>query len=153
MSAALPGEPVPELVPATGVAPEPSPGAASATASPEARPHLVVVTTRAVTEAEAVAAPADAVLATRFWHPRDRQWSENYFASLEHALRLFIDESGWELLQQQDLDGLHAHEMIFAARRSDFAQQSTEQILHDIGLTPDGVADMLDRADQPDPER
>jgi hypothetical protein len=151
MSVPLPGEPIPGLVSATGVAPEPSPDAIPV--SEETRPHLVVVTTREVTEAEAVAAPTDAVLVTRFWHPRDREWSENYFASLDHALRLFIDESGWALLQQQDLDGLHAHEMIFEARRSDFAQQSTAEILEDIGLTPDGVADMLDRADQPDPER
>jgi len=36
-----------------------------------------------------------------------------------------------------------AREWIFEARRSDFTQASKEEILRDIGLTPDGVTRML----------
>ncbi len=95
------------------------------------RPHLVVVRTRA---AEVPGSATDMI--TRFWHPRDHQWSENRFDSLEHALRLFVDESGWQLLQQQALDGPAAHELIFEARREDFAGPTTEEILRDLGLRP-----------------
>jgi hypothetical protein len=107
------------------------------------RVHWVVVVTRAPREGEQV--PAGAVLLTRFWHPRDHCWSENAFESLDHALRLFVDESGWVLRQQQALDGPHAHELIFEARREDFSRPSTEQILQDVGLTPQEVAKLLDR--------
>ena len=65
------------------------------------RPHLVVVVTREVGRKDK--APANALLMTRFWHPRDHRWSENFFESLEHAVRLFVDESGWVLRQQQAL--------------------------------------------------
>jgi hypothetical protein len=105
------------------------------------RVHWVVVTTRAARQGENV--PAGAVLLTRFWHPRDHCWSENAFESLDHALRLFVDESGWVLRQQQALDGPHAYELIFEARREDFSRPSTEQILQDVGLTPQDVAKLL----------
>jgi hypothetical protein len=105
--------------------------------------HWVVVVTRAAREGEK--APPGAVLLTRFWHPRDHCWSENAFESLDHALRLFVDESGWVLRQQQALDGPHAHELIFEARREDFSRPSTEQILQDVGLTPQDVAKLLKR--------
>jgi hypothetical protein len=88
------------------------------------------------------------VLRSRFWHPRDRRWSENDFESLEHARRLFIDESGWVLRQEQALEAPLAHELIFEAHRIDFTRSSREQILRDIGLTPDGVNQMLDQADR-----
>lgn len=107
------------------------------------RPHLVVVTSRAAAPDDT--APAEAVLVTRFWHPRDRAWSENFFESLEHALRLFVHESGWTLLQQQALAGAHAHELIFEAHRIDFSRPSTEQLLRDIGMAPQRVADILDQ--------
>ncbi len=97
------------------------------------RPHLVVVYTR---PPAAGATPGDVLLITRFWHPRDQCWSENSFASLEHALRLFVDESGWVLLQQQLLDGPAAHELIFEARRGDFSGPTTAEILRDVGLSP-----------------
>jgi hypothetical protein len=113
------------------------------------RPHLVVVRTRAVCADDA--APPQAVLVTRFWHPRDRRWSENAFESLEHARRLFVDESGWTLLQEQVLDGPHAHELVFEARRSDFTRPSTEEMLRDVGLDPGTVADLLNRVDS-DPQ-
>ncbi len=103
----------------------------------------MVVVTRSPREGEEV--PHGAVLLTRFWHPRDHCWSENAFESLDHALRLFVDESGWVLRQQQALDGPHAHELIFEARREDFSRPSTEQILQDVGLTPQEVDKLLNR--------
>jgi hypothetical protein len=105
------------------------------------RVHWVVVITRAPREGEKV--PPGVLLLTRFWHPRDHRWSENAFESLDHALRLFVDESGWVLRQQQALDGPHAHELIFEARREDFSRPSTEQILEDVGLSPQDVAKLL----------
>jgi hypothetical protein len=101
------------------------------------RPHLVVVMTREVGRKDQ--APANAVLMTRFWHPRDHRWSENFFESLEHAVRLFVDESGWVLRQQQALDGPHAHELVFEARREDFTGPSTREILAEVGLDPSDV--------------
>ena len=118
--------------------------AASAVAEP-GRVHLVVVTTRAVGPDEA--APAGALLRTRFWHPRDRRWSENVFDSLDHALHLFVDESGWTLRQQQVLDRPHAHELIFEAHREDFSRPSAEEVLRDVGLTPRDVAGVIERVD------
>jgi hypothetical protein len=113
------------------------------------RVHWVVVMTRSPREGEEV--PAGAILLTRFWHPRDRCWSENAFESLDHALRLFVDESGWVLRQQQALDEPHAHELIFEARREDFSRPSTEQMLQEVGLTPQDVAQLLHRADPQSP--
>jgi hypothetical protein len=112
------------------------------------RVHLVVVMTRQVQPGDQV--PAGATLLTRFWHPRDHRWSENAFESLDHAIRLFVDESGWVLRQQQALDDPHRHELIFEARREDFSRPSTEQMLQEVGLTPQDVAKLLKRVD---PER
>ena len=112
------------------------------------RVHLVVVITRAVSEEDK--APDGMVLMTRFWHPRDHRWSENAFESLDHALRLFVDESGWVLRQQQALDGPHAHELIFEARREDFSRPSTEQMLKEVGLDPQDVAKLLNRVEGED---
>jgi hypothetical protein len=105
------------------------------------RVHLVVVVTRSIHAGDQV--PRGATLLTRFWHPRDHRWSENAFESLDHALRLFVDESGWVLRQRQALDGPDAHELIFEARREDFSRPSTEQMLQDVGLTPQDVAHLL----------
>jgi hypothetical protein len=124
-----------------GLAPAEAPGAV---AEP-GRVHLVVVSTRAVEPGET--APAGAVLRTRFWHPRDRRWSENVFDSLDHALHLFVEESGWVLRQQQALDRPHAHELIFEARRQDFSRPSAEEMLRDVGLTPRDVAGLIERVD------
>ncbi len=110
------------------------------------RVHWVVVVTRGVAPADKV--PPGSTLVTRFWHPRDRRWTENVFDSLDHALRLFVDESGWVLRQQQVLDAREAHELIFEARREDFSRPSTEQILQDVGLSPEEVAHLLDRVDR-----
>jgi hypothetical protein len=109
------------------------------------RVHWVVVVTRQVQASDKV--PPGTLLLTRFWHPRDHRWSENAFESLDHALRLFVDESGWALRQQQALDRPHAHELVFEARREDFSRPSTEQILREVGLTPQDVAHLLKRVD------
>jgi hypothetical protein len=110
------------------------------------RVHWVVVVTRPVMPADKV--PPGSTLVTRFWHPRDHKWNENVFDSLDHALRLFVDESGWVLRQHQALDTPDAHELIFEARREDFSRPSTEQILQEVGLSPDEVAKLLDRVDR-----
>ena len=113
------------------------------------RVHWVVVITRQIQPGDKV--PTGTLLLTRFWHPRDHRWSENAFESLDHALRLFVDESGWALRQQQALDAPHAHELIFEARREDFSRPSTEQMLQEVGLSPQDVAHLLKRVD-PDGE-
>jgi hypothetical protein len=110
------------------------------------RVHWVVVVTRRVEPRDKV--PPGSTLITRFWHPRDHKWSENVFDSLDHALRLFVDESGWVLRQHQALDAPGAHELIFEARREDFSRPSTEQMLQDVGLSPEEVATLLDRMDR-----
>ena len=124
------------------LAPQIEPKTAPASLERPGRRHLVVVVTRAVHPADKAA--ASAVLVTRFWHPRDRRWSENFFESLDHAIRLFVDESGWTLLQQQSLTGDHEHELVFDARREDFAGPSTEEMLEEVGLTPDDVRELLE---------
>jgi hypothetical protein len=90
--------------------------------------------------------PAGAVFRTRFWHPRDRRWNENFFESLDHALHIFVEESGWVLRQQQALDRPHAREMIFEAHREDFSRPSAEEMLRDVGLTPRDVQGLIERA-------
>jgi hypothetical protein len=112
------------------------------------RVHWVVVVTRPLSKEDN--APEGMVLVTRFWHPRDHRWSENSFESLDHALRLFVDESGWVLRQQQALDGPHAYELIFEARREDFSRPSTEEMLEDVGLSPQDVAKLLNRVEGKD---
>jgi hypothetical protein len=109
------------------------------------RVHWVVVMTHRVAAPEGGGVPS---IQTRFWHPRDHRWSENVFDSLDHALRLFVDESGWVLRQQQTLDLPDAHELIFEARREDFSRPSTEQMLQDVGLTQEDVAKLLNRVDR-----
>jgi hypothetical protein len=126
----LPPQILPESRPAPSAAPASSPR------------HLVVVTTRQV-HPDDEAGPS-AILVTRFWHPHDHRWSENFFESLDHAIRLFVDESGWTLLQQQHLQGEHDHELIFQARSEDFTGPSTREILADVGLTPRDVEKLLD---------
>jgi hypothetical protein len=110
------------------------------------RVHWVVVMAHRVDTPEAgEGAPT---IKTRFWHPRDHRWSENVFDSLDHALRLFVDESGWVLRQHQSLDTPDAHELIFEARREDFSRPSTAEMLEDVGLTREDVAKLLDKVDR-----
>jgi uncharacterized protein YceK len=110
------------------------------------RVHWVVVMTHRVDGAEGV--EAGPTIHTRFWHPRDHRWSENVFESLDHALRLFVDESGWVLRQHQVLDLPDTHELIFEARREDFSRPSTAEMLEEVGLTREDVAKLLDRVDR-----
>jgi len=135
----------------TGEVPLPSAGASPEGSAAPSRLHLVVVTTRALDNREV--ASAGTSLRTRFWHPRDRQWSENDFESLEHARCLFVDESGWVLRQEQALDAPLAREWIFEAHRIDFTRSSKEQILRDIGMTPEGVNRLLDHVEPNQPDQ
>ena len=63
-------------------------------------------------------------------------------------MHLFVDESGWVLRQQQALDGPHAFELIFEARREDFSRPSTEAMLQDVGLSAEDVADLIERIER-----
>ena len=63
-------------------------------------------------------------------------------------VHLFVDESGWVLRQQQALDGPHAFELIFEARRENFSRPSTEAMLEDVGLTPEDVKDIIGRVER-----
>ena len=136
--------------PHTGEAPVPSAAEQSEGTGAPSRLHLVVVMTRALDANEV--ASSGAIIRTRFWHPRDRRWSENDFESLEHARVLFVDESGWILRQEQALDVPLAREWIFEAHRIDFTRSSKEQILRDIGLTPDSVHRLLKQVKPHPPE-
>jgi hypothetical protein len=126
--------------------PLPAPAGAPEVLDAPQRKHLVVVTTRALAQGES--SIPGALLRTRFWHPRDHRWNENDFESLEHAKRLFIEESGWVLRQEQSLIAPLAFELIFEAHRVDFTRPSQEQILRDVGLTPESVNRMLQRVDR-----
>jgi hypothetical protein len=139
-----PGERLPFETPEAVL--EPQPVSAPAYPARPGRVHLVVVMTRAAGSADA--APQGAVLVARFWHPSLHRWSETSFESLEHALHLFVDESCWILRQQQALDTPHAFELIFEARREDFSRPSTEAMLEDVGLTPQDVADLIERVER-----
>ena len=141
-----PGERLPFETPEAVLELQPAPDPAASQTMRPGRLHLVVVVTRSIASADA--APQHAVLVSRFWHPSLRRWSENSFESLEHALHLFVDESGWVLRQQQALDGPHAYELIFEARREDFSRPSTEAMLKDVGLTPEDVADLIERVER-----
>lgn len=109
------------------------------------RVHWVVVVTRRL---DGTAHQGVFSIITRFWHPRDHRWSENVFDSLDHALRLFVDESGWVLRQHQTLDAPDSHELIFEARREDFSRPSTAEMLEQVGLSREDVAKLLDQVDR-----
>jgi hypothetical protein len=133
------GEPLGEEVPLPAVADQPS------ESLPPKRSHLVAVVTRALVEGSG--AEPGAALRERYWNPYDRRWSEADFDSLESLRRRHIEEGGWELLQEQKLDAPLAVELIFKAHRVDFTRPSREQILRDIGMTPDDVSDLLGHVD------
>ena len=131
----LPESPVP--------LPVPDPRATAAMPSGGHRAHLVVVRTRPGDPAS----PGEVV--TRFWHPGRRAWQEHTFESLEHAMHLFVEENGWELRQQQQLDRAGAEELIFAARPDDLDQPSARELLQEeVGLTPEDADAMLERVDE-----
>jgi len=141
-----PGEPPQFETPETVLELQPETAPAPRHPGRPGRVHLVVVVTRPVTATDQ--APHGATLVARFWHPSLRRWSESPFESLEHALHLFIDESGWALRQQQALDGPHAYELVFEARREDFSRPSAEAMLQDVGLSAEDVADLIERVER-----
>ncbi len=135
--AELPLEPA---VPQPGVAEQP------AETLPRRRSHLVAVVTRALDRGET--GDSDAVLRARYWNPYEHRWSEHDYDTLESLRRRHIEEEGWELLQEQRLDAPLANELIFKAYRIDFTRPSREQILRDIGMTPDDVSHLLEDVDR-----
>jgi hypothetical protein len=134
------GEPLGKEEPLPAVAEQPT------ESLPSRRTHLVTVVTRALAEADG--AEPRATLRERYWNPHDRRWSEDDFDSLEALRRRHIEEQRWELLQEQKLDAPLAVELIFRAHRVDFTRPSREQILRDIGMTPDDVSDLLGHVDR-----
>jgi hypothetical protein len=126
----------------------PEPAVAEQPAEPVVprRAHLVAVVTRALAEPEA--GGSGAVLRARFWNPHEHRWTESDHESLEGLRRRYVDEEGWELLQEQRLETPLAVELIFKAHRVDFTRPSREQILRDIGMTPDEVSQMLEDVDR-----
>jgi hypothetical protein len=118
---------------------------------PPRRPHLVVVVTRALDPNDA--GGSGAALRARYWNPHERRWSEHDYDSLEGLRRRHIEEEQWDLLQEQPLDAPLAVELIFKAHRIDFTRPSREQILRDIGMTPDDVNHLLEDVNRrQDPE-
>src|SRR5919109_5224993 len=134
------GAPLEPAVPQPAVAEQPS------EALPPKRSHLVAVVTRALEKGEAPG--SHMVLRARYWNPYQHNWSESDYESLESLRRRHIDEEGWELLQEQQLDAPLAVELIFRAHRVDFTRPSREQILRDIGMTPDDVDHLLEDVDR-----
>jgi hypothetical protein len=120
-------------------------------AGPPRRSHLVAVVTRALEPSEAGASGGG--VRARYWNPHEHRWTELDYESLEGLRRRHIDEEGWELLQEQPLDTPLAVELIFRAHRIDFTRPSREQILRDIGMTPDDVDQLLEDVEpRQDPE-
>jgi hypothetical protein len=136
----------PGEVPLEPVAPQPAVAEQPAESLPRRRSHLVVVVTRALSASEA--GDSGAVLRARFWNPHERRWSEHDYDGVESLRRRHVEEEGWELLQEQGLDAPFAFELIFKAYRVDFTRPSREQILRDIGMTPDDVSQLLEDVDR-----
>ncbi len=134
----------------TGEMPLPSTEPSSEGSVAPSRVHFVVVTSRALDSRDTESHGAR--LRTRFWHPHDQRWSENDFESLEHVRSLFVNESGWVLVQEQALDASLAYEWIFEAHRIDFIRASKEEILREIGMTPDSVNRLLEQVERKLPE-
>jgi hypothetical protein len=134
------GAPLEPAVPQPAVAEQP------AESVPPQRSHLVVVVTRALDERED--GGSGALLRARYWNPHEHRWTEADYDSVEGIRRRHVDEDGWELLQEQHLDAPLAVELIFRAHRVDFTRPSREQILRDIGLTPDDVSQLLEDVDR-----
>jgi hypothetical protein len=113
---------------------------------PPRRTHLVTVVTRALGVNDQP--DPGATLRARYWNPHERRWTEADFDSMEALRRRHVEEGGWELLQERGLDAPLAVELIFRAHRVDFTRPSREQILRDIGMTPDDVSDLMEHVDR-----
>jgi hypothetical protein len=136
----------PAEVPQESAVPQPAIAEQPVEALPRRRSHLVAVVTRALDPSEA--GDSGAVLRARYWNPHEHRWSEHDYDTLESLRRRHTEEEGWELLQEQRLDAPLATELIFKAYRVDFTRPSREQILRDIGLTPDDVSQLLEDVDR-----
>jgi hypothetical protein len=134
----------PEGAPLKPAVPQPAVAEQPVESLPPRRSHLVTVVTRALGEGEA----AGFALRARYWNPYEHRWSEHDYESLESLRRRYMDEEDWELLQEQQLDAPLAAELIFRAHRIDFTRPSREQILRDIGMTPDDVNQLLEDVDR-----
>ncbi|HEY7612436.1 MAG TPA: hypothetical protein VH764_05550 [Gemmatimonadales bacterium] len=134
----------PEGAPLEPAAPQPA-VAEQPGVLPPRRSHLVVVVTRAFAEGDD--GEPGMTLRARYWNPHGHRWNEIDYESLEALHRRHVDEEGWELLQEQQLDAPLAVELIFKAHRIDFTRPSREQILRDIGMTPDDVNQLLEDVD------
>ena len=89
------------------------------------------------------------MLTARYWQPREARWVEQAFETVEHALRVFVDENGWVLRQHQVLDSAAHHELIFETQVERLSQPSVVEVLEaEVGLTPKDVEDMLTRVDE-----
>jgi hypothetical protein len=112
--------------------------------------HLVVVSTDALPPSPAAGnGSAEVTLSTRYWHPRERQWIEQAFASLDSALNLFTELNGWRLRQRQALDRPERHELVFEAPRAAFAQASPAEVLEEeVGLSPQAAAELVERVEE-----
>ena len=126
--------------------PQPAVAAQPADVPLPRRAHLVVVVTRALAPEES--GDTGAALRARYWNPHERRWSEADYDSLDALRHRHIDEEGWELLQEQQLGAPLAVELIFRAHRIDFTRPSREQILRDIGMTPEDVNQLLEDVDR-----
>jgi hypothetical protein len=136
----------PAGAPLEPTAPKPAVAEQPAESGPPRRAHLVVMVTRALDEREVMG--SGAVLRARYWNPHEHRWTQTDYVSLEVLRHRHIDEEGWELLQEQQLDAPLAVELIFKAHRVDFTRPSREQILRDIGMTPDDVNQLLEDVDR-----
>jgi hypothetical protein len=126
--------------------PQPAVSPQAAETEPPRRSHLVVIVTRALGAGDT--SDAGAAVRARYWNPHHHRWVEDDYESLESLRGRYLEEEGWELLQEQELDAQHAAELIFKAHRIDFTRPSREQILRDIGMTPDDVSQLLEDVDR-----
>ena len=140
------GTPLEPVVPQPAVVEQPAVAEQPSDPGPPRRSHLVVMVTRE--SAEGAPSPAGPQVRARYWNPHERRWIEDDYETLESLRRRYVDEEGWELLQEQGLDAPLAVELIFRAHRIDFTRPSREQILRDIGMTPDDVSQLLEDVDR-----
>jgi hypothetical protein len=134
------GEPAKDPAPLPAVAEQP------VESLPPRRSHLVAIVARRLAAGETT--EPGAAIREHYWNPHERRWVENDYESLEALRRRHIEEEGWELLQEQQLDAPDLVELIFKGHRIDFTRPSREQILRDIGMTPDDVSDLLGNVDR-----
>jgi hypothetical protein len=66
--------------------------------------------------------PADAVVAVKYWHIGDGDWTTNMFVSVEELILYYLNERGWKLIQWTRLKEPHEHELIFACKKNQFME-------------------------------